>query len=119
MTKRRNDSHSTEYGLWLRDEPSIDSSLGYVATNIDYIWRNYKTGDWMIKKEKRYGGSDGCNNLPSNWQIKMFELIHGHIKRSADTLENSKYHGFYFILEKNAPSFRWGMNFRNMSILYE
>jgi len=53
MTKRRNDSHSTEYGLWLRDEPSIDSSLGYVATNIDYIWRNYKTGDWMIQEGKK------------------------------------------------------------------
>lgn len=54
MTLQRNDNHSTEFGLWLRHQEEIDSKLGYVATNIDYIWRNYKTRKWMLIEEKRY-----------------------------------------------------------------
>jgi len=54
MTRKRNDSHSTEFGLWLREQNEIDSSLGYLATNIDFMWTNYKTGQWMILEEKRY-----------------------------------------------------------------
>jgi len=54
MTRQRNDDHSTEFGLWLRKQPEIDSRLGFVTTNIDYIWQNYKTGKWMIIEEKRY-----------------------------------------------------------------
>lgn len=54
MTKKRNDSHSTEFGLWLREQRDIDSSLGFAATNLDYIWANYKTGEWMLIEEKRY-----------------------------------------------------------------
>ena len=55
MTRQRNDSHSTEFGLWLRKQKEIDSSLGYIASNIDYMWMNYKHGLWMLIEEKRYG----------------------------------------------------------------
>jgi hypothetical protein len=55
MTQQRRDNHSTEFGLWLRQQKEIDSSLGFVATNIDYLWRNYKTGAWMLIEEKRHG----------------------------------------------------------------
>jgi len=51
MTRRRNDNHSTEFGLWLREQPDIDSKLGYITTNLDYVWKNYKTGDWMLIEE--------------------------------------------------------------------
>ena len=55
MTRQRNDEHSTELGLWLRQQPAIDSKLGFVATNIDYLWSNYKTKQWLLIEEKRYG----------------------------------------------------------------
>lgn len=55
MTRQRIDSHSTEFGLWLREQKDIDSRLGFVATNIDYMWRNYKTGIWILIEEKRHG----------------------------------------------------------------
>lgn len=55
MTRQRYDNHSTEFGLWLRQQAQLDSKFGYQATNLDYIWGNYKTGDWMCIEEKRYG----------------------------------------------------------------
>lgn len=56
MTRPRNDEHSTEFGLWLRNQKEIDSHLGYVTTNIDYKWENYNTRQWMFIEEKRHGG---------------------------------------------------------------
>jgi len=69
MTQRRRDDHSTEFGLWLRDQPEIDSKLGYIATNIDYVWENYKTADWMIIEEKRYG------RQPKFYQQSIFNIL--------------------------------------------
>ena len=69
MTQQRRDAHSTEFGLWLREQPEIDSSLGFIASNLDYIWKNYKTGDWMLMEEKRYG------NKPKRYQEGLFEMI--------------------------------------------
>ena len=57
MTRKRIDAHSTEFGLWLREQKCIDSNLGFIATNVDYIWANYKTGDWMLIGEKRFKAS--------------------------------------------------------------
>jgi len=54
MTKQRFDDKSTEFGIWLRQQKEIDSNLGFVATNLDYVWTNYKTGKWMLIEEKRY-----------------------------------------------------------------
>jgi len=60
----RNDDHSTEFGLWLREQATLPSS-SYQATNIDYVWqlggRNYRDkdgadcGPWMYLEEKRFG----------------------------------------------------------------
>ena len=69
MTKSRYDEHSTEFGLWLREQPEIDSGLGFVATNLDYIWANYKTGEWMLIEEKRYGRE------PQLYQRQLFEKV--------------------------------------------
>jgi len=55
-TKRRYDEHSTEFGLWLRQQGEIDSSLGFITTNLDFIWCNYKSGKWMLIEEKRHSG---------------------------------------------------------------
>ena len=69
MTKKRQDEHSTEFGLWLREQKEIDSSIGFVTTNLDYIWCNYKTGMWMLIEEKRHGG------VVQLYQRQLFEKL--------------------------------------------
>jgi hypothetical protein len=89
LTRKRNDSHSTEFGLWLREQPEICSSAGYVATNLDYIWGNYKTGEWMLIEEKRH------NRKPTWSQKKQFEILHNAAKY------DENYIGFYVVVFEN------------------
>jgi hypothetical protein len=92
MTQARRDNHSTEFGIWLREQPEIDSKLGYVATNIDYVWRNYKTGKWMLIEEKRY------NSKPKYYQVQLFNLLNWCAKH------HPKFMGFYLLIfEKTSP----------------
>jgi hypothetical protein len=89
MTRQRFDEHSTEFGLWLRDQKDIDSNIGYVATNIDYMWENYKTKEWMLIEEKRF-----CGNV--TWcQNKMFEKIDNACK------SDKNYKGFHILQFEN------------------
>lgn len=74
MTKPRFDSHSTEFGLWLREQPEIDSSLGYITTNLDYVWFDFRTKQVMIIEEKRYGSDT------SRSQRQVFELLNAAMK---------------------------------------
>ena len=90
MTKKRIDSHSTEFGLWLREQPEIDSALGYIATNIDFMWRNYKSKLWMLIEEKRY------MSKVKRWQMQMFKLI--DMFCSAD----KNYRGFHVLTFENS-----------------
>ena len=69
MTKQRYDNHSTEFGLWLREQLELDSKLGFITTNLDYIWENYNTGEWMLIEEKRYMGKVGYS------QGKLFKKL--------------------------------------------
>ncbi len=80
MTKQRYDKHSTEFGLWLREQKEIDSKCGFVATNIDYLWRNYKTRKWMLLEEKRY-----LSNLSFS-QRDSFKILHKACVGSPDYL---------------------------------
>lgn len=89
MTAQRRDSHSTEFGLWIRNQSEIDSKKGFTATNIDYVWRNYKTGDWMMIEEKRYG------HQPQFPQTELFKLVDRCAKIDAN------YHGFHFLVFEN------------------
>ena len=89
MTQKRRDKHSTEFGLWLREQKELDSKNGYVATNIDYIWRNYKTEQWMIIEEKRY------NQKPKFYQQKIFEILNWCSKH------HKSYEGFHVIVFEN------------------
>lgn len=89
MTRKRNDEHSTEFGLWLREQKSIDSKLGFVATNIDYLWHNYKDGLWMLIEEKRH------NTKPLFAQQQMFKLIDD----ACSSDEN--YRGFHILIFEN------------------
>jgi hypothetical protein len=89
MTRQRNDIHSTEFGLWLRNQPEIDSANGYVATNIDYLWASYISNEWMLIEEKRY------NKQPSFAQKKLFEVINNACKPDKD------YRGFHYLVFEN------------------
>ena len=95
MTRQRNDEHSTELGLWLRadvQESTIGSRLGYRATNIDYVWDNYKTGHFFHLEEKRYMAR------PTPAQLDVF------LRENDKFKEDPKYHGFYIIrFEKTDP----------------
>ncbi len=92
MTRQRNDDHSTEFGLWLRKQLPIDSGLGYVATNLDYMWGNHKTGKWMLLEEKRY------NKGLTFAQTKQFQ----DLDKAAGS--DPKYHGFHLLrFEKTNP----------------
>ncbi len=93
MTRPRFDSHSTEFGLWLREQDEIDSSLGYVATNVDYVWCNYKTGDWMLIEEKRHMAKVKW------WQRQIFNLLAWCCKH------HFKFHGFHILqFENTSPT---------------
>lgn len=89
MTRKRIDEHSTEFGLWLRYQPEIDSSIGYIATNIDYMWRNYKTGQWMLIEEKRH------NAQVKPWQRQMFDILNWCGKK------HPRFYGFHTIVFEN------------------
>lgn len=92
MTQERRDNHSTEFGLWLRDQKEIDSKLGFIATNIDYVWRNYRTGNWMLIEEKRYG------QKLKFYQQEVFDLLNWCCKY------HPKFRGFHTIVfEKTSP----------------
>ena len=92
MTRQRNDTHSTEFGLWLREQPNLDSKLGYAATNLDYIWLNYKTGQWMLIEEKRYGAD------VSFCQRELLMLVHDACHAAAE------YYGVHLLVfEKTTP----------------
>ena len=89
MTKKRYDKHSTEFGLWLRKQKEIASSLGYVATNIDYFWKNYKNSKFMLIEEKRYMAK------PAYFQHKIFQQLHNAFKNDPN------YYGFHLIQFEN------------------
>lgn len=92
MTTQRRDEHSTEFGIWLRKQEDIDSKDGYIATNIDYMWKNYKTLEWMLIEEKRY------KSCVKTWQSSMFKQLDTALKTDPN------YKGFHVVIfEKTSP----------------
>ena len=94
MTQQRRDNHSTEFGLWLRKQEKIDSrKYGFVTTNIDYVWKNYRTGKYMFIEEKRYMSD-----------VRFYQKnIFNEIDRACKNDEN--YCGFYVLkFEKTNPN---------------
>jgi hypothetical protein len=85
MTRRRFDEHSTEFGLWLRDQQDIASHLGYKTTNLDYIWENWKTGDYLFLEEKRYMAKLTCGQFETFWRLNQKHL------------DDKKYHGMFIL----------------------
>lgn len=92
MTRRRYDNHSTEFGLWLRDQVEIESHRGYWATNIDFVWYHCRTGQWLLIEEKRY-----MRSIP-RWQRQVIKRIH------IAALNDRNYRGFFSIcFERTNP----------------
>ena len=85
MTRKRIDGHSTEFGLWLRECRELDQRLGYLTTNLDYIWGNYNTQKWMLIEEKRYGSP------LRQAQLDMIELVDNCCK------SDPRYQGFHLL----------------------
>lgn len=72
MTQKRKlkDGKDTDFSAWLRIQPEIDSRKeGFITTDIDYLWRNYKTGEWMILEEKTHGAT-----VP-RWQGEFLQIL--------------------------------------------
>lgn len=90
MTQQRRDDKSTEFGLWLRKQPEIDSrNEGFSTTNIDYIWSYYREGYWMLLEEKRY------RYLPKWSQVNCYKLVDLSARLDAS------YRGLHFIIFEN------------------
>ena len=89
LAEKANEYTCTPFSLWLREQQELSSSLGYVTTNLDYVWRNYITGQWMYIEEKRKGGDVTRN------QRETFTMLHNVAK------ENTSYAGSHLIVFEN------------------
>ena len=98
MTRQRNDSHSTEFGLWLRKQDCIGSkrtttksNQAFVASNLDYLWEDYISGQWIIIEEKRYNSK---LTFPQERQFKKLN----------DAIGCELFRGFFILtFEKTNP----------------
>ena len=92
MTRPRYDEHGTEFGSWVRKPKELQSKLGFIATDLDYIWENYKTGAFMLIEEKRYMSQ---MTWSQRGQLERFDKY---------MLGNPKYCGFHLLqFEKTNP----------------
>lgn len=81
MTRKRLDTHSTEFGLWIREQKELDSYRGFRNYNLDMIWWlkngfNKEPERWMLIEEKRYMAEcKGDQSLTFKWlHEKLCEL---------------------------------------------
>jgi len=94
MTAARRDGHSTEFGLWVREQPALASELGFIATNLDFIWHNYRTGQWMLMEEKR------CMKQIPPWQARLYQMVDVCCK-----VAGTNYCGFHrLVFEHHSPT---------------
>ncbi len=92
MTTQRRDNNGTPFGVWLRKQHEIESKLGFITTDIDYIWKNFVTNEWMLIEEKRYG------KTPTRPQLNCLSQIDTYLKAS------KLYRGYFvMVFEKTTP----------------
>lgn len=85
MTIQRSYGNDTNFGKWLRTNDQLDSSNGYVATDVDYVWNDYKSNRFMLIEEK-------CNKATSSFpQSQTFKMLDEAIKGKEG------YHGFHLL----------------------
>ncbi len=106
-TRKRIDKHSTELGLWLREQKELDEELGYVYENLDYIGYQYLEGKVMLLEEKRLGV---IRDLPQRVahsivdQAMLFALRHMDFSPYVEAkrfLGKLVYYGYYVIRFEN------------------
>ena len=95
MTKRRKYPGGTEFGNWLRACREVKSRLGFIASDVDFVWRNYKTGLWMMLEEKRCYGAPPERALPTFPQATLFALL-DKLARA-----DEQYRGFHLLQFEN------------------
>jgi len=101
LTRQRNDKHSTEFGLWLREQKDINSSK-YDAQNLDFIWFAYKAGWVLLLEEKRYNSSQSFAQKDThNIVHQMLEFASGHIIDTAKGKRRIDYRGYFLIQFEN------------------
>lgn len=72
---------------WLNQHPKLDSSKGYITTDIDQFWMSYKTNKWMLIEEK-------CRMVsPKFSQQGMLHILHQNAIEAKDT----RYQGFHLL----------------------
>jgi len=84
MTKESKYSSKTQFSDWLRKQKELDSSDGFVTTDLDYIWENYKSGKWMFIEEKR-----GITITSTRPQRRIFKRLHNLCRK------DKMYKGFH------------------------
>lgn len=97
MTQQRRDAHSTEFGLWTRGQREIKSELGFITTNLDFIWADYQSGLWMLLEEKRFRVG-----ILRPYQVDLYQLIHRF------AVNDPNYRGFHkVVFERTSPDDGW------------
>jgi len=88
----------TEFSKWLRNNGGYGKPLsssydsGFVTTNVDYMWKNYRTGNFLLLEEKR----ERC--LPTYAQWEMYKTLDSVLRNS------DKYYGFHLLVfERSSP----------------
>lgn len=110
-SRKRHNSQSTEFGLWLRDLSSPLSSYdGYRNTNIDYFYFNVNKKKFCFIEEKRYDYNDRNNTNLRPYQVYGFQLLDQLIRNGTnsslllDEAFQYEYIGYYVIIfEYNTP----------------
>jgi hypothetical protein len=101
MTQQSLNGKQSEFSLWLRNKlpdnvhfvrenDPLDSKDGFIATDIDYIWMNFKSNEWMILEEKKYK-----REVPYA-QKNILVMLHNLAKKN-----DAKYKGLYLIQFEN------------------
>lgn len=92
MTVQRSYGNDTNFGKWLRSNDQLDSSNGYTATDIDYVWNDYQSNKFMLVEEK-------CNNSTSSFpQSQTFKMLDKNIN-------SNNYYGFHLLqFENTSPT---------------
>jgi len=94
MTIKRKDGLGSDFSEYIRNHPDLDSSKGYTCTDIDFIFTNYKTGEFIVVEEKCY------EKKPSKSQL----ITYKQLDIAYRTAFPDKYKGVYIIqFTKTSP----------------
>ena len=71
MTRDRNFGEDEPFEKWLRAEEQLSSKAGYVRSDLDIVWRNYKARKFMLLEKKTHG-----KTTIASAQKDTYALIH-------------------------------------------